>query len=373
MAKPNLTIDERLKLVLSVGEEVVGADELKPILESGEDLVCYDGFEPSGQMHIAQGIMRAISTNKMTKAGFKFVFYVADWFAYLNKKMGGDIEKIRTVGRYFIELWKASGMDLSNVSFVWASAHAKDPLYWELVMKVAQNTTLNRILRTTQIMGRSESDKLMASQIFYPCMQAADIFKLNARVTQLGMDQRKVNMLARQVGPELGFFKPIVISNHMLMGLGKPAADNMDAIERAIAMKMSKSIPDSAIFMTDTKEDVERKIMNAYCAEGDIKDNPILEYCKYIIFEAYHLVGFEDLLAAGFVVERPEKYGGDVVYKTYDELEKAFSQKELFPTDLKAAVIGYINKLLDPVREHFEKDHDAKALLEMTKSYQVTR
>ncbi|PIV70708.1 tyrosine--tRNA ligase, partial [Candidatus Roizmanbacteria bacterium CG17_big_fil_post_rev_8_21_14_2_50_39_7] len=46
--------------------------------------------------------------------------------------------------------------------------------------------------------------------------------------------------------------------------------------------KMSKSNPDSAIFMTDTTEDIKRKINKAYCLEGDIKENPILEYCKYI-------------------------------------------------------------------------------------------
>ena len=49
-----------------------------------------------------------------------------------------------------------------------------------------------------QIMGRSESDDLAASRIFYPVMQCADIFFLGADICQLGMDQRKVNMLARE-------------------------------------------------------------------------------------------------------------------------------------------------------------------------------
>lgn len=31
--------------------------------------VCYDGFEPSGRMHIAQGIMKANNVNKLTKSG----------------------------------------------------------------------------------------------------------------------------------------------------------------------------------------------------------------------------------------------------------------------------------------------------------------
>lgn len=36
---------------------------------------------------------------------------VADWFAQLNNKMGGDLKKIQVVGEYMIEIWKAVGME----------------------------------------------------------------------------------------------------------------------------------------------------------------------------------------------------------------------------------------------------------------------
>ena len=49
----------------------------------------------------------------------------------------------------------------------------------------------------TYIAGREESSEMPAAQIFYPCMQCADVFFLKADICQLGMDQRKVNMLAR--------------------------------------------------------------------------------------------------------------------------------------------------------------------------------
>jgi tyrosyl-tRNA synthetase len=47
---------------------------------------------------------------------------------------------------------------------------------------------------------------------------------------------------------------------------------------------MSKSNPDSAIFMEDTVKDVERKIKKAYCPEKVVEGNPILDYCKNIVF-----------------------------------------------------------------------------------------
>lgn len=371
----SLSLAERIALIKEVGEEIVGADELEKLLSSGEKLYCYDGFEPSGQMHIAQGIIRAINTNKMIKAGFTFRMWVADWFGYLNMKMGGDMQKIQIVGKYFIEIWRAAGMDLTGTEFLWTSEAIKDPTYWELVMRVSRTTSLKRILRTTEIMGRSESDNLSASQIIYPCMQVADIFHvMKAQVTQLGMDQRKVNMLAREVGEELGYWKPIVVSHGMLMGLGKPVSDKEDPVDRAIAQKMSKSIPDSAIFMTDTKEDIQRKIAKAWCPEKEVENNPILEYCKHIIFEAHHLVRNQPLLPDGkFGITRPEKFGGNVSYATYAELEADYKSGGLFPLDLKNAVVEYLDQLLQPVREHFEIDTNARELLNQVQSFQVTR
>ena len=142
--------------------------------------MCYDGFEPSGRMHIAQGVLKALNVNKLTRAGCVFKFWVADWFALLNNKYDGDLKKIRTCGQYFVEVWRAAGMEMDNVEFLWASdeinAHAND--YWLRVMDIARRFNIPRVVRCCTAMGRKEEDDLSAAQIFYPCMQAADIFFL---------------------------------------------------------------------------------------------------------------------------------------------------------------------------------------------------
>lgn len=354
---------ERLDLIKQVGEEIVTEEELKHILETKKQPIAYDGFEPSGtSIHIAQGLLRAINVNKMTKAGCKFIFLVADWHAWANNKMGGNLEKIQKVGKYLIEVWKACDMDLKNVEFVWANELMKDQDYLKMVMQVARNNTVKRIIRTSQIMGRSESDSLQASQIFYPCMQCADIFHLKADITQLGMDQRKVNVLAREIGHKLGLWKPVIVSHHMLMGLGEPPKGEK-TVERAIEMKMSKSNPDSAIFMNDGNEEVSRKIKKAYCHEGVTEENPILEYNKYIIFEKFDTVK----------VERPEKFGGNLEFGSYKELEKVFAQKKLHPMDLKQSTSNYLNELIEPVRKNLEKNSTAKKLESEINNFKVTR
>ncbi len=373
-----MDVETRLDLIKRVGEEIITEQELRELLETKDHPIAYDGFESSGRVHIAQGLLRSININRMTKAGCKFKMLVADWHAWANNKMGGNLEKIQLVGKYLIEVWKECEMDLKNVEFIWASGFVENEEYWKKVMQVARNSTLQRIVRCSQIMGRLETETLSAAQILYPCMQCADIFHLKADITQLGMDQRKVNVLARELGPKLGFWKPVVVSHHMLMGLQQPpemkpgekivnmvvdAHGGEATIERVIKLKMSKSNPDSAIFMDDSKEDIKRKIDKAYCPEKVIEENSILEYCKYIIFEKFKEIE----------IKRPTKFGGDLKIISYNELEKMYREGKIHPLDLKNAVAESLDTLIKPIREHFEKNNKAKELLQMIKSAEIKR
>ena len=357
-----MDIESKLDLIKQVGEEIITEEELRHLLQTKAQPIAYDGFEPSGtDIHIAQGILRAINVNKMTKAGIKFKMLVADWHAWANNKLSGDLEKIQLVGKYLIEVWRNCGMDLKSVEFVWVSDYVKDPEYWKKVMNVARNSTVKRIIRTGQIMGRKEAEIQQSSQIIYPCMQAADIFQLKADICQLGMDQKKVNVLARELGPSLGFWKPVIVSHHMLMGLGEPPKSK--DIDRVIDLKMSKSKPDTAIFMNDSEEDIKRKINKAYCPAKIVKENPMLEYSRYLIFEKFNIME----------IKRTEKFGGDVVIENYKELEKLYSEGKIHPADLKNAVAYYINEMIKPIREKFEKNAKSKRLLETVRKFEVTR
>ncbi|MFX0172788.1 MAG: tyrosine--tRNA ligase [Candidatus Hodarchaeota archaeon] len=324
-----MDLEEKIAIFKQVGEEIITEQDLKDLLSTKDTYIAYDGFEPSGRLHLPQAVMRAININRLTSCGVKFRMFVADWHAWANDKLGGDLEKIQTVEKYFIEVWKASGLDMKNVEFYWASDFAKDDEYWKLVMQIARNNTVARIIRCSQIMGREESETLNASQIFYPCMQCADIFWLKADICQLGMDQRKVNVLAREIAPKLGFGKPVAVHHHMLAGLQEPPVINGSAAERAIAGKVSKSEPDTAIFVEDSKEDLKRKLRKAYCPEGITHPNSVLEYFKYIICPKFEIIE----------VSRPEKFGGDLAIQKYSELERLFTEKKLHPLDLKNTAV----------------------------------
>ena len=201
-------------------------------------------------------------------------------------------------------------------------------------------------------MGRKEGDSLSAAQILYPCMQCTDIFFLKSGITSLGMDQRKVNVLAREYCDDVKLKnKPIIVSHHMLKALLKDVE------------KMSKSIPDSAIFMEDSASEVERKLKKAYCPEKEVNDNPIFDYVKYLIFPRFNK----------FDLKRDEKYGGDKVYNTYEEICEDYKKGDLYPADLKNNVARLINAMIEPVRQHFANDPEAKRILQLVKSFQITR
>ncbi|XP_021905669.1 tyrosine--tRNA ligase 1, cytoplasmic [Carica papaya] len=348
--------ERRFQIVRSIGEECIQEDELRNLLAKKPEPICYDGFEPSGRMHIAQGVVKAINVNKLTSCGCRVKIWIADWFAQLNNKMGGDLKKIQTVGHYLIEIWKAVGMNSigDKVEFLWSSEeiNSRAHEYWPLVMDIARRNKLPRVMRCVQIMGRSETDELTAAQILYPCMQCADIFFLKADICQLGMDQRKVNVLAREYCDDIKRKnKPIILSHHMLPGLQQGQE------------KMSKSDPSSSIYMEDEEAEVNVKIKKAFCPPQIVEGNPCLEYIKYIIFPWFN----------EFKVERAASNGGDKTYNSFEELVSDYEGGELHPGDLKPSLAKALNKILQPVRDHFTNDPTAKDLLKRVKSYRVTR
>jgi len=182
----------------------------------------------------------------------------------------------------------------------------------------------------------------------------------------LGLDQRRVNILSREIAEKLKWKKPIVISHHMLIGLQgvKELEGFDDNIERdaEISGKMSKSKPESCIYVHDSKEQIEKKIQNAFCPEKITENNPIIDYCKHIIFKAKR----------SFKIERPQKFGGDIEFMSYDNLEREYLSGRIHPLDLKKAVAHELDEMISPIRSHFEKGK-AKKLYEFVAGQEITR
>lgn len=357
--------EERLHLAARNTVEVVTRDELKRILEENPRPRGYLGFEPSGLVHVGW-LVWMFKVRDLVKAGLDFYVLEATWHAFINDKLGGNMELIRKAARYTRKVLEALGVPESSIKYVDAEELVSDTEYWGILLKVAKNVSLARVRRAVTIMGRkmdeSEAD---FSKLIYPLMQVTDIFYLDLDVALGGLDQRKAHMLARDVAEKLGFKKPVAVHTPIITGLQGPAGKvGGEHDEIAADTKMSKSKPETAIFVHEDPEVVEAKILKAYCPPRTVEFNPVVEINKYLLFQ-------QDKFT--LVVERPEKHGGTIIIERYDDLERMYLNGEIHPLDLKKATANALNKLLDPIRRKLTSDPEARSLLEELSKARVTR
>lgn len=378
-----MDVKEKFNLIKRGTEEVLTDDDLKLYLETGIPLNHYIGFEVSGKIHLGTGIICMGKIKDFLDAGIKCSIFLADWHSYINDKLSGNMEKIKEVAvGYFKEGLKASllcvGADPDKVNFTLGTElyHYNDN-YWETVIDVCKNTTLNRMQRSITIMGRKMGENIDFAKLLYPAMQVADIFIQNINFAHAGYDQRKAHVIARDVAMKMKKnnlvnttgkkIKPICVHHHLILGLQKPPiwpiSDESQLQELWAKMKMSKSIPKSAVFIHDSPQEIREKINSAFCPEGNITFNPILDWAKSIIFREKD---------SHFLIERSAQYGGDIEFFSYQELDDAFLDKKIHPLDLKNGIANKIIDILSPAREHFEKPK-IKKMREELEQLMITR
>ncbi len=337
-----MPVEDRLDLVLRGAEEVVTREELRALLEKGGTPRAYVGLEPSGLMHIGTGFIVGQKIADLAKAGFHAIIFLADWHAYINDKLGGSLEAIQSCGAYFRDGFRALGLP-DSVEFLFANEFVTHPEYWQKVISVSKASSVARIRRALTIMGRKEEEgDLDASKLIYPAMQVADISWMDLDLAYGGMDQRHAHMLYRDVAPKLGWKQVVALHTPLLPSL--EGGGRMDPI----AGKMSKSRPDASILLNDPPAEVERKIGKAFCPAKETAGNPVLGIAQLILFPR----------KGSLTITRDAKFGGDVTFRSYEELASAYGKGELHPKDLKAGVASALNAELAPVRAYFDAHSD---------------
>lgn len=362
-----MTNEEKFNLITRNLEEVLTEEELKTLIASETPLRHYIGFEISGKVHLGTGLATLLKVKDLHDAGAQTIIWLADWHGWINNKLDGTLETAQKMAReYFAEAMKAAylciGGDPETLIFKQGSElYAERQEFWANTVKVAKATTISRMMRSTTIMGRMAGDSSPSATLLYPAMQAADIFTLEVNIAHAGTDQRNVHIVTRDAAKDLGQRKPIAIHHHLIQGLLKPPVwplPREDRQELVTSLKMSKSKPDSAVFIHDSPDEIRRKVNNAFCPEREVEFNPILDWVKHLVLA---------LQGDALEVKRTKEHGGNVTYKNYDDLEKDYSEKKLHPMDLKEAIADWLIAKLEPARKYFEDPQRAKALEEIEK------
>uniref|UniRef100_A0A0E0QCQ2 Uncharacterized protein n=1 Tax=Oryza rufipogon TaxID=4529 RepID=A0A0E0QCQ2_ORYRU len=328
------SFDLRFAALKSIGEDRVNDRELKLLLKKKHAPICYVWCDPCPWMHISQGIMKTLNINKMVESGFKVKILMADWFSQMNSEISGNLNKMRTVGRYNIEMWKATGMALDKVDLVWLSDEIRrhGDEYWPIVMDIA---------RTNSVI--SLESLLIEHRMLDQYMQCASILFQKADIWLLGMEQHDANLLARQ------YYKHFKKKNKAIAVL-----DNMLPNLLQYPQMENRRHPAWAIFMEDDKEDICFKMEKAFCPPKLAEGNPCLEYIKYIILPWFGM----------FEVVQKKGNGGKKTFLSMEELTADYESGALHPADVKLALEKSLNEILQPVRDHFGRNGEAKDLVE---------
>jgi tyrosyl-tRNA synthetase len=330
------SIEQRYALITRGLQEIIGGDRILQVLRE-RPLRLYWGTAPTGNPHVGY-FVPMMKIADFLRAGCEVTILLADLHAYLdNMKTPWDLLAVRV--QYYEAVIRAMlealGVPLDKVRFVRGTDYQLDRRYTLDVYRMTSLITeLDAKRAGSEVVKQAESPLL--SGLLYPCLQALDEEYLDVDAQFGGVDQRKIFVFADEFLPAIGYAKRSHLMNPMVPGL--------------TGGKMGASEAGSKISVLDDAAAVRKKLKKTFCEPGNIDNNGILALVKYI------LLPLSMLSSPGtpqFVVNRPEKYGGNVVYRSYEEVEQAYATGALYPPDLKAAVAEALNALLEPIRQKF--------------------
>lgn len=324
-----MDVQARFNLIKRNTEEIITEEELIKVLKEKKKPVIYWGTAPTGKPHIGY-FFPALKISDFLRAGFKVKILLADLHAALDNTPWNILEKrYDYYSKIIPALIKSMGVDTKDLEFIKGSDFQLKPEYMYDVLTLSSFVSVHDSEKAaSEVVKLGNNPKL--SGLIYPIMQALDEQYLEVDAQLGGTDQRKIMVLARENLPKLDYEKRIEILNPLIPGL--------------IGKKMSASDSKSRVDLLDSEKTVKEKINSAECIAGDI-DNGVMAFLKYVIMV------IKSDKKQKFVIKRPEKYGGDISYSNYEQLEKDFKSKKIHPLDVKNALAEEISSILKEIQK----------------------
>jgi len=317
-----MNINEKIELVKRNTVEIIGEDKVKDFMKKG---VVYCGYECSGEIHLGH-LVTILKLLDLQKAGIKVKILLADYHTSLNQK--GDWDFVNKQLKFWEKGFKSVGL---KAEIVKGTSFQRKLEYFDDILKMALDVTINRGVRAMQQVAR-DIENAKISQVIYPLMQIEDVKALKVNFVVSGTDQRKIYMLGKDVGHKIGLQDAVYLYTPIIPSL------------KGAEGKMSSSVKESFISIRDKKEEIKKKIRGAYCKVGDINNNPILAITRLVVFPKFEKV----------TIKRDKKFGEDLIFEDYEDLEKAFESGKLHALDLKDSVADYLEEIIAPIRKSWK-------------------
>ncbi|MCI4368546.1 MAG: tyrosine--tRNA ligase [Thermoplasmata archaeon] len=338
-----MDLETRVALVGRHTREVLTTDEVRTLFEREARPKAYIGFEPSGKLTLGH-LVTSQKMRDLQDAGCELTVFLADWHAWINDKLGGSLERIAASGRYMEHAFTALGVDPARAHYRWAHELTGRSDYWARVIRIAKATSLARTKRAMTILGRSEEESTLdTAKLFYPAMQAADIFELPVDLAYAGVDQRRAHMLAREVAHHYGWPVPVAVHTPLISSL--KGGGRMDPEALGVERKMSKSDPTGAILLPSPPAEVQSRIGGAFCPAKEVEGNPVVELVQFVVFPR----------EGRLEIPRAPKHGGPLAFETAESFNEAWTKGQIHPQDLKSATASALSRIMEPVGRYFEQ------------------
>ncbi|MEM1985999.1 MAG: tryptophan--tRNA ligase [Nitrososphaeria archaeon] len=218
--------------------------------EEGEKFYLYTGRGPSGKVHIGHLLPWFFTKYLQDKFNVHLLFQVTDdeKFLYKDELSLPYVESMTSDNLLDII---AVGFDYKKTQIIIDTKEIKE--LYTIAIKIAKSITLSTV---KAVFGFTDSSNI--GMIFFPSIQAAPCFLYSEKIGKpvpclipAAIDQDNFWRMTRDVAEKLGYYKPAQIHSKFLPALNKEG-------------KMSSSLPETAIYTTDSPEDVRRKVKNAF-------------------------------------------------------------------------------------------------------------
>ena len=327
-----MDVESRYNLITRNLAEIITKEELLNLLQTGKEIGLYWGTAPTASISVAY-FFPVLKVADFLNAGLRVKILIADLHAALD---GISWEKLKARSAYYEKaitlILKSINAPIEKLEFVQGSKMELNSRYFEDLLKMSMASTVKNCLRAaSEVVKMAESPKL--GNLIYPLMQALDEEHLAVDIQYAGQDQRKIQVYAREMLPKIGYKARIELMSPMVRGL--------------VGKKMSSSVEATKIDLLSTNSVIKKKINAAECVIGD-PENGIMSLIRYVVMV------LKSDKNEQFTIERPEKYGGNIVYNTYEEIETDFIHKRLHPQDLKNSLAKELIRLLIPLQEDRE-------------------
>jgi tryptophanyl-tRNA synthetase len=305
-------------------------EKILDCIKNKKKFVMMTGLMPTGKFHLGHMLL-AQQFVFYQKLGAKLYITVADLEAYNARQQSLEESRKIAIEQYLLN-YIALGLKPENLDFYFQSERSQDAkksnAYYRLASNFSRYATFNEF---KAVYGEITPGKMDASLI-----QAADMYHPQLKEFEasiqtfipVGVDQDPHIRIARDMAAKIKEHKllPISATYHLFL----PSLLGMEG-------KMSSSIPESYIAMTDSPEEVKKKI-NKYAFSGG-RDT----------LEEHRKLGGNPDIDISFQYLKMFFEPDD---KKLAKLENDYKSGKLLTGELKAYLIEKINKFL---AEHQKK------------------